>query len=135
MKKNDGYDVIRVTFDNPTSFGRSSQRYSFKTVLENLQVDDKVIVECATGLQVCTVREVKEANEYRSEATKWAFQKVDQGRLAFLNGREKTRKEILAALDKKLKERSEQDRYRELARVDPEAEQLLMKLEELEAYA
>jgi hypothetical protein len=131
------YKVIRVTFDNPIG-GVNRDRYAFKTILD-LKAGERVIVECATGLQVCTVREV-DCNAYRSAATKWAFQKVDEARLSFLKGRDAEyrkawarRKELIGRLNGKLEAQESWDMYMKLAASDPEARDMLRELRDIEA--
>jgi hypothetical protein len=128
--------TLKVTFDNPTSYGRSGKEYSFKTLLE-VKVGEKVVVECATGFQVCTVTSVRDGSS--PNATAWAFQRVDQGHLAFLKGREESMRgmsnrarEIRKDLEARLKAREAADRYAQLTRDDKVARDLYVELQSLE---
>jgi hypothetical protein len=135
-KEMEDYEIIRVTFDNPIG-GINRNRYAFRTILD-VKVDEKVIVECATGLQICTVREI-DCDAFRSKATKWAFQKVQEGVLAFIKGRElelkkveSRRKELTGRLQKKLDNRDSWERFKDLAVSDPEAKEMLKELQTIE---
>jgi len=125
------YSVIKCRFPNyPTE-------YSFKTDID-FKVGEKAVVEAAGKVQVATVSRVGMVD--MGEATKWAFQKVDEGRLAFIRGREEAMrvasgriKVLRGRLDRMLRARSADERYAELARSSPEAADALAELKMLEA--
>jgi hypothetical protein len=97
---------------------------------------DQVVAEAAGKLSVVTVTSVLEVAP--KIATKWAFLKVDPSRLEALKDWhmrrdqiEQSRRSIVSKLNRKIAERSDMERFMELAKTDPDAAALLKDLTEL----
>lgn len=114
-------------------FSGNEKEYTFLTDLDVKQYE-RVVVDTQYGVQIAQV--VKDPSEVSVEeagkASRWAFQKVDEDRLAFLKGRELMRQKLIQTLDLKLKERSILERYSALAKEDSEAADILKRLREME---
>ena len=95
MRKN--YTTITCIF--PQDPGK---RYVYKTMLQGLKKGDEVIVECSNirGYTIASVWDQHEDPRTRSQATKWAFQKIEIDELRRLKDDEATSRE----LDRKNKE-------------------------------
>ena len=119
---------IEVKFTTSDSLGSfRSKPYSYKTVLD-VKVGDLVIVQV---YDVYGVGEVTKVSSIPNKtATKWAIQKVDVELGEKLLRKAQEREEIIAALDAKLKARSQTAKYDVLSD-DPEAADLIKKLNEL----
>lgn len=115
------------------------REYSFM-LRPDLEVElgDRLLAEAAGKVAVVVVTGLSPVAP--KMATKWAFQKVDVAELERLkvwkmeqDQLEERRWSITARLNRKLESRSSMERYREMAKDDPEAAALLAELQSLEA--
>lgn len=115
----------------------SSQDYSFFTLLDDLVDGDAVVAEVGAGeLKVVFFRGYHA--DINPRATKWAFQKVDVAHLDELKEAlekskelEAKRRTIIKKLEGKLQDSNRIEKYRELAKTDQEASDLLKELDAL----
>lgn len=118
-------------------FEGTSREYTFLLDPKlSVSAGDQVLVEAAGRVNLVTVSRV--LDEAPKLATKWAFHRVDPSRLEALkewhlrhDQVEQARRSLKARLNKKLLEKSDMERYAELAQGDPEAQVLLAELANL----
>lgn len=115
--------TVRVKFDNNTRL------YDF---LCDLKVTEgqKVVVDCANGLQVVEVRQVKE--QVTPNSTKWLVDVVNDERFHERRVKQARMTEIKRDLDKRLQHADKLAKYQALATIDPEAAKLLAELQGME---
>ncbi|MBC2039964.1 hypothetical protein [Listeria marthii] len=122
--------IIKVKFVNSFNQEQGSEKlYDYRTFLKDLRVGDLVAVETANGYAVAEV--VKFNTVFTREPRSYAFQKIDVNTL----NNEKARQEEIEALrfkiDLQVQKTSEKERWKELAKADPELKTLIDTLESL----
>lgn len=115
--------VVQVRFKE-----NSYKDYSFKTDLD-LEVGDKVICDCSTGIAIATV--VSTHEESYNNATRWVIQKVDLTEHQRRIDREKALAKLENEMAKRAKELTNITQYQILAKDDMVMKGLLCRYEYL----
>jgi len=121
-------DMLAVKQIVIVQFDSGYKQYDFKSDIEGLQVNDKVVVDTAMGYSVGTVVGFKDVSK---AATKWVIQKVDLDGHTTRLEKEKKMAELKLKMEKRRKELQEIEIYQILAKEDEGMAELLKEYQGL----
>lgn len=113
---------VGVTFIN--TYGGTSKQYCFKSDLD-LQIGDKVVCDCSTGLSVGEVVNIHD--EVTTKATRWVVQKVDLTEHKAKMERQRALANLEKEMTRRAKELTDVRRFEILAQGDPQMAMLLSR--------
>lgn len=125
------FNYITVKFKNNNYDDKevySGKEYEFINFEENLKVNDKVVVECATGLQIA---KVTKTNIDSSIADKYVICKIDTNSILEKVKQYVEYKTLLDKIDERYNTLSKIEMYRKMAETDKSLKEMLDKLDNI----
>ena len=114
------------------SSGYQEKTYAYLTDIDDVSVGDTVVVESPhSGMTCVVVKGIDDSAEAISKATKWVVCKVNDTAYRARIEAEREKAKILAKLQKIKAQVLEQNQFEELARLSPEAADLVKQLKTL----